>query len=76
MDTTNINMPNLFMQLGLEHNANAIDEFIMNHSLASGIPLTEAQFWSESQKHFLQEALAQDAQWSEIIDQLDTLLRR
>lgn len=76
MDTTQVNMSSLFMQLGLENNANAIDEFVLSHSLANGVPLLEAQFWTESQKHFLQEALAEDAQWSEIIDQLDTLLRR
>lgn len=76
MDTTQTTMSSLFMQLGLENNPNAIDDFVLNHSLATGVPLAEAQFWSESQKHFLQEALDQDAQWSEIIDQLDTLLRR
>jgi len=66
----------LFDQLGLESDAVAIDQFIQAHPLAPGIALQKASFWSEAQLHFIQESWHQDSDWSELIDQLDNLLRR
>ncbi|GIU34380.1 DUF2789 domain-containing protein [Shewanella schlegeliana] len=76
MDTTTNNLPNLFLQLGLTNEEAAIEAFIREHSLPDTMQLHEAPFWSASQKHFLVESFNQDAQWSEVIDQLDTLLRK
>nr|WP_220767335.1 DUF2789 domain-containing protein [Shewanella sp. MBTL60-007] len=76
MDTTTNDLAHLFLQLGLESEQSAIETFIREHSLPSEMLLHEAPFWNTAQKHFLVESLAQDAQWSEVIDYLDTLLRK
>mgnify|MGYP001182333735 FL=1 len=38
--------------------------------------LPEAPFWNRAQADFLRDALWNDADWSEAIDELDVLLRR
>ncbi|GIU16690.1 MULTISPECIES: DUF2789 domain-containing protein [unclassified Shewanella] len=76
MDMTTENFTNLFLQLGLENDEAAIEKFINDHHLPDSVKLYEAPFWNTAQKHFLIESLAQDAQWSEVIDHLDTLLRK
>lgn len=43
--------------------------------LGDEVKLSEATFWSVGQRAFLQESLVEDSDWSEVIDQLDTLLR-
>ena len=35
-----------------------------------------APFWDEAQQHFLAESLAQDGDWSEVIDELDVRIRQ
>ena len=76
MDTTPIDLSHLFEQLGLENQPNAIAQFIATHKLAAQIHLTEAPFWTQAQKSFLAEALEADAQWTELIEQLDAQLRK
>lgn len=76
MDTTPQDLSHLFLQLGLANEDEAIERFISEHQLPSNILLQQAPFWTGSQKHFLAESLNEDAQWTEVIDQLDTLLRR
>ncbi|WP_394200363.1 DUF2789 domain-containing protein [Shewanella waksmanii] len=76
MDTNTPDLALLFKQLGLDNQQEAIDNFIATHSLAPTATLAEAPFWSDAQQAFISEAIAEDAQWSEVIDQLDTLLRR
>lgn len=69
-------MRELFQQLGLPSDQEGIDEFISRHRcLCDGIALTEAPFWNESQAEFLREAVAEDSDWSELVDQLDVRLR-
>jgi len=75
MDTNLHNLTNLFAQLGLDNTKSAIDSFIAEHRLASSIRISEAPFWSNGQASFLTESLAEDGDWSEVIDQFDTLLR-
>ncbi len=75
MDTTPHDLGHLFQQLGLDPQPNAVDAFIRRHHLGRHERLEEAPFWNESQKAFLKEGRAQDAEWSETIDILDTLLR-
>jgi hypothetical protein len=66
----------LFAQLGLPESGDSIRQFIHSHApLAPEVDLTEAPFWSDHQKAFLREALRADADWSQVVDSLDTLLR-
>jgi len=76
MDTAPQDISHLFEQLGLDNSQEAIDTFISSHVIDSHVLLSEASFWNISQQSFLKEALEEDAQWSQVIDQLDTLLRR
>ncbi|QSX38287.1 DUF2789 domain-containing protein [Shewanella sedimentimangrovi] len=76
MDTTPTDMSHLFEQLGLPHQTSAINNFIDSHSVDDGVAIWQAKFWSPAQASFLREALDADAQWSELIDQLDTMLRK
>jgi hypothetical protein len=39
------------------------------------MPLPQADFWSASQASFLREAVADDSDWCEVVDELDRLLR-
>lgn len=75
MDTSSHSMESLFMQLGLGNDQAAISSFIDNHHLGSETPLLKATFWNNSQLQFIQEAWQQDSDWSEIVDQLDVMLR-
>ena len=69
-------MPDLFMQLGLESSDDNIREFVKTHSgLVVGTVLHEAFFWSPSQAAFLKQAIDEDADWAELVDQLDAMLR-
>ncbi|MBP5150317.1 DUF2789 family protein, partial [Pseudomonas protegens] len=38
--------------------------------------LADAFFWSESQADFLRTEVLDDADWAEVVDQLDVLLRK
>ncbi|WP_144209804.1 DUF2789 domain-containing protein [Shewanella donghaensis] len=75
MDTTTATLEHLFQQLGLGSSEESITLFIEQHEIPKNIAISQATFWNEAQKHFLEEALNEDAQWSELIDQLDVLLR-
>jgi len=76
MDMTLHSITTLFQQLGLPSNASEIDNFCASHILGPETRLVDAEFWSESQAAFLREALEDDADWAEIVDQLDVRLRR
>ncbi|MCL1143400.1 DUF2789 family protein [Shewanella gaetbuli] len=76
MDTSNNNLQQLFQQLGLEHDDDSINEFIDTHQLAEDTLLIEASFWNNAQKAFIQEALSEDAQWAEVVDLLNVMLRK
>jgi len=75
MDTSNHNLQTLFAQLGLSNNDIAIDNFIQNNHLPLEIPLESAAFWSAGQAQFIRESIAQDADWAEVVDHLDAMLR-
>ena len=76
MDTTEHTLNTLFAQLGLPEDNDSISEFIKSHSpLDEDVSLAEAQWWNESQKKFLQEALQSDSDWAILVDELNTLLR-
>lgn len=66
----------LFAQLGLPDDPASIDAFIARHApLAQGVALADAPFWSPAQACFLREELAEDADWAEVVDELNLRLR-
>lgn len=66
----------LFRQLGLPTDSDSIRDFLARHSpLDAGTKLEDASFWNEAQASFLREAIAQDADWAEVVDQLNAALR-
>ncbi|WP_431495708.1 DUF2789 domain-containing protein [Pseudomonas brassicacearum] len=70
-------LPALFKQLGLSDDAVDIDKFIATHSpLKPELHLADAYFWNEGQRQMLRDEILEDADWAEVIDQLDVLLRK
>jgi hypothetical protein len=66
----------LFQQLGLDGTSQAVAHFIdKNAPIAQEVKLHEADFWTESQSLCLAEMIDEDADWAEIVDQLNVLLR-
>lgn len=74
MSRTTPRMTNLFRQLGLASDAQAIAEFIQTHQLAVDVALADAPFWTEAQRQFLAEKLRADAEWAITVDQLSESL--
>ncbi|OSP51977.1 hypothetical protein B7G55_06240 [Aeromonas hydrophila] len=70
------NLAALFAQLGLANDELSLHRFIHEHRLDNQTLLPEAPFWNRAQADFLRDALWNDADWSEAIDELDVLLRR
>ncbi|MEO7400101.1 MAG: DUF2789 domain-containing protein [Polaromonas sp.] len=67
----------LFAQLGLPADEPAIRQFLAAHTpLPENIDLPDASFWSESQAAFLREEILEDADWAELVDQLNLALRQ
>lgn len=66
----------LFAQLGLPSAEQEIRQFIAAHSpLTASIALADAPFWTTAQAAFLREELLGDADWAEVVDQLNAALR-
>ena len=66
---------NLFAQLGLPSDQAAIEDFIKTHSpLPTSVALPDAPFWTPAQASFLREEILMDADWAEVIDQLNAEL--
>ena len=77
MEKPTHSLPSLFKQLGLPDDAESIDKFIASHSpLKPELHLADAFFWSASQKQFLRDEIREDADWAEVVDQLNVLLRK
>ena len=67
----------LFKQLGLPNEPRDIEAFVSSHGpLKAEIALADAFFWSPAQAAFLREEIQEDADWAEIVDQLNLMLRR
>ena len=76
MDTNTHPYRQLFDQLGLDSSSQAIEKFIeSNRPLPGKTELYQAEFWNASQAAFLEQAKSEDAEWAEIVDQLDASLR-
>ncbi len=70
-------LPSLFKQLGLSDDPVDIEKFIATHSpLKPELHLAEAFFWTKSQSQFLRDEILEDADWAEVVDQLNVLLRK
>ncbi|WP_374665430.1 DUF2789 domain-containing protein [Acinetobacter sp.] len=67
-------MTNLFEQLGLDSSEKAIELFIATHQLNAQTKITEADYWTESQRQFLAEKIKSDGSWAIIVDQLNESL--
>lgn len=67
----------LFYQLGLDGTEKGIDLFINMYGLRhEDGELYRAIFWSPQQARFIKDAIAEDAEWAEAVDELDARLRR
>ncbi len=76
MESYHTKMQDLFAQLGLPNGQKSIEDFIQKHKgLAPCTHIEDAVFWSAQQAGFIKSALIEDAEWTELIDQLNTLLR-
>ena len=76
METPIHSIVSLFDQLGLDSTDEGINNFIeKNGSLSSHMELHKASFWNTSQASFLKQVLDEDADWVEIVNQMDAMLR-
>jgi len=67
----------LFAQLGLPSDAAGIAGFLQaNWPLPGDVALPDATFWTASQAAFLRDALLQDADWAQQVEELSQALRQ
>lgn len=65
----------LFAQLGLPSDEQDIQSFLRRHgNLPPQMPLADAPFWTPAQASMLREELIEDADWAEVVDQLNLAL--
>lgn len=77
MNKTNHHFHDLFSQLGLPSDELGIKHFLATHTpLDARVNLPDASFWTPAQASFLREAILQDSDWAELVDQLSNALRR
>lgn len=77
MDQPHHRFSELFSQLGLPTDPAGIRDFIVSHApIPADVLLADASCWTPSQATLLREELIKDADWAEVIDQLNTALRR
>ncbi|MCU7370913.1 DUF2789 domain-containing protein [Paucibacter sp. O1-1] len=75
METSFHRFSDLFAQLGLPSDEAEIRSFIGSHRpLPADMRLADAPFWSPAQAALLREQVRQDADWAEVIDQLNVAL--
>ena len=76
METSYHHFCELFAQLGLPDDEPSVRAFITSHRPLPGqVRLADAPFWSESQARLLREGASDDADWAEVVDQLNVALR-
>ena len=68
-------LSNLFAQLGRPSDEAAIQQFIAAHRpLPGAMRLHEAACWTPAQAAFLCEAILDDSDWAEVVDDLNAKL--
>ncbi|WP_448213278.1 DUF2789 family protein [Colwellia sp. MEBiC06753] len=76
MESMQHSLNDLFAQLGLDNSNADIENFVKKHQgLPMSIGLSQATFWSPSQANFIHQAKEDDADWAELVDTLDSMLR-
>ncbi|RCW74616.1 DUF2789 domain-containing protein [Pseudorhodoferax soli] len=76
MDLSTHTMHDLFDQLGLASDEAAVQQFITRHRpVPEATALPDAAFWTPAQAQFLREQWQRDADWAEVVDQLNIALR-
>lgn len=76
MELIQHDLRSLFAQLGHAADEEDIERFIESHSsLPSNMRLHQAPFWSPAQACFLKDALLEDAEWAEVVDELSVRMR-
>ncbi|CAN5915660.1 DUF2789 domain-containing protein [soil metagenome] len=76
MDLSTHTLHGLFAQLGLPNTEADVQSFIAQHRpLNDDVLLADAPFWTPAQAQFLREEFIEDADWAEIVDQLNLALR-
>ena len=76
MDNSFHRFSELFAQLGLPADEQSIQAFIATHSpLPDTILLADAPFWTPAQAALLRDEVLEDADWAEVVDQLNLALR-
>lgn len=77
MDASYHRFTELFRQLGLSAEPAAIAAFIQAHApLTPDVRLEDAPCWSPAQARLLREEVLKDADWAEVVDQLNLALRQ
>lgn len=75
MDSTHHRFTELFQQLGLPADARSIQDFLVRHTpLDPSVRLENAPFWSPAQSALLRDEILLDADWAEVVDQLNAAL--
>ncbi len=75
MNLTNHSVADLFAQLGLPNEEADIQAFVATHRpLPGDVRLADAPFWTEAQARFLRDEIRDDADWAEVVDQLNLML--
>ena len=65
-------MSELFAQLGRSGDPADIAAFLARQTPLSGeVRLHEASFWTPSEAEFLRQAVVDDADWAEVVEQLN-----
>ncbi|SBT16721.1 hypothetical protein MGA5115_00803 [Marinomonas gallaica] len=76
METHEHSLKALFDQLGLDSSEQGIEAFVSeNDSIPQGVLLWQAPMWSESQAQMLKQMKDEDADWAEVVDELDLMMR-
>ena len=77
METQVHRMSDLFDQLGLPSDSQAIEDFISkNKSKTSNQSIDQLEIWTPAQAAFLKQAWVDDADWAEVVDELSARLSK
>lgn len=75
MHGTIYTMPDLFKQLGLPADPASIEDFIARHEgVCTDCALPHAPIWTDSQRAFLEQAVADDSDWALPAEELAGML--
>ncbi len=77
MNLSNHSVSDLFAQLGLPNEERDIQQFTGAHRpMPDNVRLADAPFWTEAQARFLRDEILEDADWAEVVDQLNLMLHK